>query len=122
MERSDVARLFAYACFYDGRLQADEGKILAWGEALDSRMTLDWARKFVIGFYSINNKTMVTPADFNLEFYREMREKRDKDHSRQIQEEFEENEKRKATPERIRQIREQYFPKREGEANDNTAE
>lgn len=122
MERSDVARLFAYACFYDGRLQADEGKILAWHEALDSRMTLDWARKFIIGFYSINNKTMVTPADFNLEFYREMREKHGKDRDRRIQEEFEENQRKKATPEQIRAIREMYPLPREGEANDNTAE
>jgi hypothetical protein len=121
MTRSDVARLFAYCCLYDSRLEADELKILAWHEALMEAISFEWAKVYVAKFYGAS-KYSIAPADFNLEFDRERKVREEKTKSRQLEEEWEESRRNRATPESIRAIREMYPLPRKGQANDDTTE
>lgn len=67
MERSQVAKVFIKIGFFDGRHQADEGKILAWYDALHPEMSLDWALNFVTDHYATSSQ-MIQPSDFNSKF------------------------------------------------------
>ena len=51
MTVSEVAKLFAYCCYFDGRLQADEGKIRAWHQVLIPEMTFEFAQFQVARHY-----------------------------------------------------------------------
>ena len=109
MNRSEVAQLFAYACLFDMRLQADEGKILAWDAALKEDMTFEFAKGFVSIHYS-NDDKVIAPSYFNKAW--SIKEDRDRQQlkTRQYLRELEEGKAKAATQEQVdfhvKQIRE----------------
>lgn len=109
MNRSEVAQLFAYACLFDMRLQADEGKILAWDAALNQEMTFEFAKSFVSIHYS-NDDKVIAPSYFNKEWLRRQEREKEKLKTRQYMMELEEGKAKAATPEQVdyylKQIRE----------------
>jgi len=100
MTRSEVAQLFAYACLFDGRLQADEGKILAWDSALLPDMTFEFAKYFVSVHY-MNEEKVIAPVYFNKEWVRQRQNERDREATRRYMLELEESSSKAATPEQV---------------------
>jgi len=100
MNRSEVAQLFAYACLFDGRLQADEGKILAWDAALLHDMTLEVAKYFVSVHY-MNDEKVIAPVYFNREWVRQRQNERDREATQRWMLELEDSHAKAATPEQV---------------------
>lgn len=100
MNRSEVAQLFAYACLFDGRLQADEGKILAWDAALVPEMTFEFAKYFVSVHY-MNEDRVIAPVNFNREWTRQRQNEIDREATRKYMLELEDASSKKATPEQV---------------------
>lgn len=100
MNPSEVAKLFAYACLFDGRLQADEGKILAWHSALYSEMTFEFAKYFVSVHY-MNDDKVIQPSYFNKEWARRKRDEREREKTRSFMLELEDLRNKRATPEQV---------------------
>jgi hypothetical protein len=100
MNRSEVAQLFAYACLFDGRLQADEGKILAWDSALIPEMTFEFAKYFVSVHY-MNEDRVIAPVNFNREWTRQRQNEIDREATRKYMLELEDASSKKATPEQV---------------------
>ena len=100
MNRSEVAQLFAYACLFDMRLQADEGKILAWDAALNQEMTFEFAKTFVSIHYS-NDDKVIAPSYFNKEWSRRQDREKEQLRTRQYMMELEEGKTKAATPEQV---------------------
>ena len=98
MNRSEVAKLFAYACLFDGRLQADEGKILAWDAALYPQMDFEFAKYFVSVHYMKDDK-VIAPVYFNKEWDRQRQSQMEKERSNRIGLEFDEAMSKAAPPE-----------------------
>ena len=100
MNRSEVAQLFAYACLFDGRLQADEGKILAWDSALLPDMTFEFAKYFV-GVHYMNDDKVIQPSYFNKDWARKKRDEREKAATRSFMLELEDLRNKRATQEQV---------------------
>jgi hypothetical protein len=100
MNRSEVAQLFAYACLFDGRLQADEGKILAWDAALKEDMTFEFAKYFVSVHYS-NDDKVIAPVYFNKEWLRHLDREKEKTKTQAYMLEMAEGKSKAATPEQV---------------------
>lgn len=98
MNRSEVAKLFAYACLFDGRLQADEGKILAWDAALIPDMTFEFAKTFVSIHYMKDDK-VIAPVYFNKEWERQRNHRLEMERSQRIALEFDAASAKAAPPE-----------------------
>jgi hypothetical protein len=100
MNRSEVAQLFAYACLFDTRLQADEGKILAWNEALYSDITFEFAKRFVSVHYS-NDDKVIAPVYINKAWLRDLEREREAKKTEAYMLEMAEGKKKAATPEQV---------------------
>jgi hypothetical protein len=100
MNRSEVAQLFAYACLFDGRLQADEGKILAWDASLVPDMTFEFAKYFVSVHY-MNEEKVIAPVYFNKEWIRQRQNERDREATQRFMLELEDTKTKAATPEQV---------------------
>lgn len=98
MNRSEVAKLFAYACLFDGRLQADEGKILAWDAAINSDITFEWAKYFVSVHYMKEDR-VIAPVYFNKEWDRQNAHRLEMERSKRLSIEYDEAASRAAAPE-----------------------
>jgi hypothetical protein len=98
MNRSEVAKLFAYACLFDGRLQADEGKILAWDAALHPDMTFEFAKYFVSVHYMKDEK-VIAPVYFNKEWERKRSHESEVEKSKRLAIEYDEAMSKAAPPE-----------------------
>lgn len=98
MNRSEVAKLFAYACLFDGRLQADEGKILAWDAALNTDITFEWAKYFVSVHYMKEDR-VIAPVYFNKEWDRQNAHRLEMEKSKRLALEYDEAMSKAAPPE-----------------------
>ena len=110
MSLSDLAILIGFIGIYDLRIQVDEMKVRAWAESLDSDLPLEEAKKIVSWHYS-NFDTAVNPSHLNREWRRRMADARERERGRLLSLEFEENEKKKATPEFVAQIKKELLDK-----------
>jgi hypothetical protein len=113
MTLSDLAMLLGFVGIYDLRIQVDELKVRAWAESLDSDVPLDEAKKIVSWHYS-NFDTAITPSHINREWRRRLADARERERSRLMSLEYEENEKKKASPEFVAQIKKELLEKLRG--------
>ena len=100
MNRSEVAQLFAYCCLFDTRLQADEGRILAWDSALYSDMEFEFAKEFVSRHY-MNEDRLIAPVYFNKEWLRHVEREREQRRTQEYMLEMAEGKSKAATPEQV---------------------
>lgn len=98
MNRSEVAQLFAYCCLFDTRLQADEGRILAWDSALYPDMTFEFAKEFVSRHY-MNEDKLIAPVHFNKGWMRHEEREKERLRTEQYMLELEQNKATAASPE-----------------------
>jgi hypothetical protein len=110
MKLHDISMLIGFVGIYDLRVQVDELKVRAWNESLDSDIPLDEAKKIVSWHYS-NFDSAINPSHINREWRRRLADARERERSRLISLEFEENEKRKASPEFVAQIKKELLEK-----------
>jgi hypothetical protein len=110
MKLHDISMLIGFIGIYDLRVQVDELKVRAWNESLDSDIPLDEAKKIVSWHYS-NFDSAINPSHINREWRRRLADARERERSRLISLEFEENEKRKASPEFVAQIKKELLEK-----------
>jgi hypothetical protein len=110
MKLHDISMLIGFIGIYDLRVQVDELKVRAWNESLDSDIPLDEAKKIVSWHYS-NFDSAINPSHINREWRRRLADARERERSRLISLEFEENEKRKASPEFVEQIKKELLEK-----------
>ena len=110
MKLHDISMLIGFIGIYDLRVQVDELKVRAWNESLDSDIPLDEAKKIVSWHYS-NFYSAINPSHINREWRRRLADARERERSRLISLEFEENEKRKASPEFVAQIKKELLEK-----------
>jgi hypothetical protein len=110
MKLHDISMLIGFIGIYDLRVQVDELKVRAWNESLDSDIPLDEAKKIVSWHYS-NFDSAINPSHINREWRRRLADARERERSRLIFLEFEENEKRKASPEFVAQIKKELLEK-----------
>jgi dsRNA-specific ribonuclease len=110
MKLHDISMLIGFIGIYDLRVQVDELKVRAWNESLDSDIPLDEAKKIVSWHYS-NFDSAINPSHINREWRRRLADARERERSRLISLEFEENEKRKASPEFVTQIKKELLEK-----------
>ena len=110
MSLSDLAILLGFIGIYDLRIQVDELKVRAWAESLDSDVTLDEAKKIVSWHYS-NLDTAITPAHINREWRRRLADARERERGRLMSLQYQELEKKKASPEFVTQIKKELLEK-----------
>ena len=108
MNLSDLAILLGFIGIYDLRIQVDELKVRAWAESLDSDVPLDEAKKIVSWHYS-NLDTAITPAHINREWRRRLADSRERERGRLMSLEYEELQKKKASPEYIEQLKKELL-------------
>jgi hypothetical protein len=108
MNLSDLAILLGFIGIYDLRIQVDELKVRAWAESLDSDVPLDEAKKIVSWHYS-NFDTAITPAHINREWRRRLADSRERERGRLMSLEYEEMQKKKASPEYIEQLKKELL-------------
>ena len=100
MTVSEVAKLFAYCCYFDGRLQVDEGKIRAWHQVLIPDMTFEFAQFQVARHYS-ENDSVIAPSMINKVWKIRERDLRERARTNELIKELEYKQSQKATPEQI---------------------
>ena len=110
MTLSDLAILLGFIGIYDLRIQVDELKVRAWAESLDSDVPLDEAKKIVSWHYS-NFDTAITPSHINREWRRRLADSRERERGRLLSLEYEQNEKKKASPEFVAQVKKELLEK-----------
>ena len=110
MKLHDISMLIGFIGIYDLRVQVDELKVRAWNESLDSDIPLAEAKKIVSWHYS-NFDSAINPSHINREWRRRLADARERERSRLISLEFEENEKRKASTEFVAQIKKELLEK-----------
>lgn len=110
MNLPDIAMLLGFIGIYDLRVQVDELKARAWSESLDESLPLDEAKKIVSWHYA-NFDTAITPSHLNREWRRRMADARERERGHLMTLEFEENEKNKATPEFVLQVKKELIEK-----------
>ena len=110
MNLSDISMLLGFIGIYDLRVQVDELKVRAWAESLDTDIPLEDAKKIVSWHYS-NFDVAITPSHINREWRRRLAEARESERGRLMSLEWEQNEKKKATPEFVAQIKKELLEK-----------
>jgi hypothetical protein len=110
MSLSDLAILLGFIGIYDLRIQVDELKVRAWSESLDSDVPLSEAKKIVSYHYS-NSDTAITPSHINREWRRRLADARERERGRLMSLEYQELEKKKASPEFVAQIKKELLEK-----------
>ena len=110
MNLSDLAILLGFIGIYDLRIQVDELKVRAWAESLDSDVPLNEAKKIVSWHYS-NFDTAITPSHINREWRRRLADSRERERGRLLSLEYEQNEKKKASPEFVAQVKKELLEK-----------
>ena len=110
MNLSDLAILLGFIGIYDLRVQVDELKARAWAESLDSDLSLDEAKRIVSWHYS-NFDTAITPSHINREWRRRLADSRERERGRLMTIQYQELEKKKATPEFVAQIKKELLEK-----------
>ena len=110
MTLSDLAILLGFIGIYDLRIQVDELKVRAWAESLDSDVPLDEAKKIVSWHYA-NLDTAITPSHINREWRRRLADSRERERGRLMTIQYQELEKKKATPEFVAQIKKELLEK-----------
>ena len=110
MKLHDISMLIGFIGIYDLRVQVDELKVRAWNESLDSDIPLDEAKKIVSWHYS-NFDSAINPSHINREWRRRLADARERERSRLMSIQYEENEKRKASPEFVAQIKKELLEK-----------
>ena len=110
MTLSDLAILLGFIGIYDLRIQVDELKVRAWAESLDSNVPLVEAKKIVSYHYS-NHDTAITPSHINREWRRRLADSKERERSRLMSIEFEELQKKKASPEFVAEIKKELLEK-----------
>ena len=110
MNLSDLSILLGFIGIYDLRIQVDELKVRAWAESLDSDVPLDEAKKIVSWHYS-NFDTAITPSHINREWRRRLADSRERERGRLLSLEYEQNEKKKASPEFVAQVKKELLEK-----------
>ena len=110
MTLSDLAILLGFIGIYDLRIQVDELKVRAWAESLDSNVPLDEAKKIVSWHYS-NFDTAITPSHINREWRRRLADSRERERGRLMTIQYQELEKKKASPEYIDQLKKELLQK-----------
>lgn len=100
MNASDTAKVFAYACLFDGRLQADEGKIMAWHTALDPEIPFEWAKYFV-GLHYSRTDAVIQPSYFNKDWRIKRDREREKQRTESFFKELEDTKSKVASPEKV---------------------
>ena len=122
MNLSDLAILLGFIGIYDLRIQVDELKVRAWAESLDSDVPLDEAKKIVSWHYS-NHDSAINPSHLNREWRRRLADARERERGRLMSLEYQELEKKKASPEFVAQIKKELLEKLRGKdaplENDN---
>ena len=108
MTLSDIAILLGFIGIYDLRIQVDELKVRAWAESLDLDVPLDEAKKIVSWHYA-NFDTAINPSHINKEFRRRIIDEREREKGRLISEQYEEMEKKKASPDFVAKMRKQFL-------------
>lgn len=107
MSLSDIAVLIGFIGIYDLRIQVDELKVRAWAESFDSDLELQEAKRIVSSHYA-NFDTAITPSHINKEWRRRIIDSRETEKSRQLDYEFNEREKHKASPEVIAKWKKEF--------------
>ena len=110
MTLSDLAILLGFIGIYDLRIQVDELKVRAWAESLDTDVPLDEAKKIVSWHYA-NSDTAITPSHINREWRRRLADSRERERGRLLSLEYEQNEKKKASPEFVAQVKKELLEK-----------
>lgn len=110
MNLSDISILIGFVGIYDLRVQIDEMKVRAWAESLDFDLPLEDAKKIVSWHYA-NFDSAINPSHINREWRRRLADSRERERSRLMSLEFEENEKKKASPEFVAQIKKELLEK-----------
>lgn len=100
MNRSEVAKLFAYACLFDGRIQADEGKILAWDAALIPEIPFEFAKYFVSVHYMKEDK-VIAPVYFNKAWEKDIAHRKEMEKGKALELEWAKAEQTAASPEQV---------------------
>lgn len=100
MNLSEVAILLGFVGIYDLRVQVDELKVRAWAESLDEDIPLDEAKKIVSNHYA-NFDSAVNPSHINRTWRHRQASAKERERSRLMSLEFEERDKRKASPESV---------------------
>lgn len=100
MTVSEVAKLFAYCCYFDGRLQVDEGKIRAWHQVLIPEMTFEFAQYQVARHYS-ENDSVIAPSMINKVWKIRERNLLERESTNAFMKELEYKQSQKATTEQI---------------------
>ena len=104
MNLSDISILIGFVGIYDLRVQIDEMKVRAWAESLDFDLPLEDAKKIVSWHYA-NFDSAINPSHINREWRRRLADSRERERSRLMSLEFEEQAKKKASPEFVAQIK-----------------
>lgn len=107
MSLSDIAVLVGYIGIYDLRIQVDELKVRAWAESFDSDLPLEEAKRIVSWHYA-NFDTAIQPSHINREWRRRILNSQEIEKSRQLDYEFNEREKHKASPEVIAKWKKEF--------------
>ena len=110
MNLSDISILIGFVGIYDLRVQIDEMKVRAWAESLDFDLPLEDAKKIVSWHYA-NFDSAINPSHINREWRRRLAESRERERSRLMSLEFEEQAKKKALPEFVAQIKKELLEK-----------
>ena len=110
MNLSDLSILLGFIGIYDLRIQVDELKVRAWAESLDTDAPLDEAKKIVSWHYA-NSDTAITPSHINREWRRRLADSRERERGRLLSLEYEQNEKKKASPEFVAQVKKELLEK-----------
>ena len=123
MNLSDISILIGFVGIYDLRVQIDEMKVRAWAESLDFDLPLEDAKKIVSWHYA-NFDSAINPSHINREWRRRLADSRERERGRLMSLEYQELEKKKASPEFVAQVKKELLEKwnRGGDApleNDN---
>ncbi len=110
MNLSDISILIGFVGIYDLRVQIDEMKVRAWAESLDLDLPLEEAKKIVSWHYA-NFDSAINPSHINREWRRRLADSRERERSRLMSLEFEEQAKKKASPEFVAQIKKELLEK-----------
>ena len=110
MNLSDISILIGFVGIYDLRVQIDEMKVRAWAESLDFDLPLEDAKKIVSWHYA-NFDSAINPSHINREWRRRLADSRERERSRLMSLEFEEQAKKKASPEFVTQIKKELLEK-----------
>ena len=110
MNLSDISILIGFVGIYDLRVQIDEMKVRAWAESLDFDLPLEDAKKIVSWHYA-NFDSAINPSHINREWRRRLADSRERERSRLMSLEFEEQAKKKASPEFVAQIKKDLLEK-----------